>query len=361
MNPPKVTLFLLAYNYEKLLEKAAAPLIAQNYPNTELIISNNQSTDGTPEVIKKIIAKNPQVLTRNNNPSVKTEEYSDIGIAEKVKKTKTFDACLNHCNSCLSSGMATGEFIIFCHQDDIYHADIIKKEAEFLMAHPEVPAVFTLGNTIDNNDNIIGRRTLPKELQGKDVYTFEEIFRAILNHGNTFLITSTFMARKELFNEVGQFDDQGPFGGSDDLEMWLRILEKYPIGIIHKPLIDWRTDGRGGASNKLRTGKADFFKVMDYYLEDKGYQKIANQKNLRQYRYQKDFDDTLRAMNFLIKGETQEAKNIINHSFSLENFYAFFENMKLLRTKVMTLKIILFFGINLGFGKPLGKFLHKKT
>ncbi len=361
MNPPKVTMFLLAYNYEKLLEKAAAPLIGQSYPNTELIISNNQSTDTTPEVIKKIQAKHPQVISRNNIPNIKTEEYNDIGIAENVKKTKSFDACLNHCNSCLDSGMATGDFIIFCHQDDIYHTNIIKKEAEFLLAHPEVPAVFALGNIIDDYGTIIGRRVLPKELTGKNIYTFEEIFRAILNHGNTFLITSTFMARKELFDSVGKFDDQGPFGGSDDLEMWLRILEKHPIGIIQEKLIDWRTDGRGGASNKLRTGKADFFKVMDYYLENKKYQKLTSVKDLRQYRYQKDFDNTLRAMNFLIKGEIHEAKNIINRSFSFENFYAFFENPKLLRAKVMTLKIILFFGINLGFEKPLGKFLHKKV
>ena len=64
-------------------------------------------------------------------------------------------------------------------------------------------------------------------------------------------------------------------------------------------------------------------------------------------------------MNFLIKGQESEAKNIINHSFSFKILQAFFENMNILRVKVLALKIILFIGINLGLGKYLGKILYK--
>ena len=84
-----------------------------------------------------------------------------------------------------------------------------------------------------------------------------------------------------------------------------------------------------------------------------------DQKHLRQYAYQKNFDDTLRAMNFLIKGEIKEARNMINASFSFDFFRGFFENINLLRTKVLILKIILFLGINLGLGKYLGKILYR--
>ena len=167
------------------------------------------------------------------------------------------------------------------------------------------------------------------------------------------------MARNKIFNDVGLFNAHGPFGGSDDLEMWLRISEKFPIGIINENLINWRKGGRGAKYNQLRTDKADFFKVMDYYLEDKNYIATIDQKHLMQYEYQKNFDNTLRAMNFLIKGEIGEAKNIINASFSFGFFKAFFENMNMLRVKVLALKIILFIGINLGLGKYLGKILYK--
>ena len=358
---PLVTICFLAYNCAGFLEKALQPLINQTYQNTQIIVSNNQSTDNTAEVIKRLQAKYPQLIARENIPNVKTEEFSDIGIgdASGIKKRKSYDVCLNHCNSILTSGLVKGELVIFCHQDDIYQTDIVEKEVEFLLAHPEVPAVFSMGNIINEHDAIIGEYKLPKPLPGKNVHHFNEIFKAILNHGNTFLITPTLMAHRSLFDSVGLFDDQGPFGGSDDLEMWLRILEKYPIGILPEKLINWRTDGRGKKSNQLRTQEADFFKVMDYYLVEKKYASVANKKDLRQYAYQKDFDNTLRAMNFLLMQNANEAKTIINNSFSPDNFRAFFENPKVLRAKVLGLKILLFIGINLGLKKPLEKLLRR--
>lgn len=356
---PLVTICFLTYNYAPFLEKALKPLINQTYTNTQVIISNNQSTDNTEAIAKKIAAENPRVTYRYNIPNLKKEDFSDIAEKNVPAAKKMYDVVFNHCNTLLGSGEIKGDFVIFCHQDDLYRQNIVGKEVEFLLAHPEVPAVFTLGTIIDANDNVIGQWKLPQELQGRNVYTFKEIFKAVLNHGNTFLITPTLMVRKELFEKVGLFDDQGPFGGSDDLEMWFRILEKFPIGILHENLIDWRTDGRGKKYNQLRTEKADFFKVMDYYLAEKNGVAMANKRDLRQYEYQKDFDNTLRAMNFLIKGQPEEAKKLINNSFSFDFFRAFFENTKVLRAKVMVLKIILFIGINLGLGKPLGKLLHK--
>lgn len=361
-NNPLVTIFFLAYNYEKLLEKAIQPLLEQTYPNIELIISNNQSTDKTEEVIKKIQTRNPKIIYRKNIPNIKTDEFCDV-CAENIptaKKGKLYDICFNHCNSCLNSGLAKGEYIIFCHQDDIYEKDIIKKEAEFLTQNPEVAAVFTLGNIINENDKIVGQSKFPKELKGKNIFNFMEIFEAILKHGNTFLITPTFMVRKEIFDKVGLFDDQGPFGGSDDLEMWLRILEKYPIGIIQENLINWRTVGsRGKKYNQLRTEKADFFKVMDYYLTDKFYINKINKKSLRQYRYQEDFDDTFKAMHFLIKNQPEEAKKLINKPFSFDLLLAFFENISVRRAEVLAIKILMLVGVNVGLGKHLGKLLNK--
>ncbi len=363
MKPPLVTVFFLAHNYEKKIETALQPIIGQSYPNIEIIISDNQSTDNTRAVIEQIRGRNPKIIFRKNIPSVKTDEFLDISIKNILngKNIKPYDACLNHCNGCLNSGLAKGEFVIFCHQDDIYHKDIVKKEVEFLTAHPEVAGVFTLADIIDEHDAIIGKWELPNELKGKNTYYFMEVFKAILKNGNTFLLPPTFMARKEIFGSVGLFDDHGPFGCSTDLEMWLRILEKYPIGILQENLIHYRTGGRGAKYNQLRTEESDFFKVVDYYLVDKGYVNNVDKKSLRQYHYQKNFDNTLRAMNLLIVGQTREAKKILSSPFSWELPMAFFENMTILRVKVLVLKVILYIGIYLGLGKYLGKMLSQFT
>lgn len=48
-----------AYNTEKLIEKAIKSVLEQTYPNIELIIIEDCSTDSTLEVIQKIIRENP--------------------------------------------------------------------------------------------------------------------------------------------------------------------------------------------------------------------------------------------------------------------------------------------------------------
>jgi len=343
MEKPLLTICLLCHNSEKFLEKTLKSLLGQTYPNFEIVISDNQSTDRTVEIIKYFQKQNPKIIFRRNIPNI------ELG--------KLYDGCYDNCNGCLRSGLIKGEFVSFCHSDDIYEKDIAEKEVEFLMNNPDAGAIFTLGNIIDENNKIIGRYRLPKELKGKNAYNFTDIFRAILRHGNTFLITPTFMARKEIFQKIGLFCYEDIFKTSADLEMWLKIAEKYRIGILEEKLINWRTGGGGKKYQQIRTEQADFFKVMDYYLTEKSYLEKMDKKSLRQYLYQKDFDNTLRAMNFLIKNDIISAKKLINKPFSFEIFWAFLENINLLRIKVFILKIIMLIGVNLGLEKYLGKLL----
>lgn len=357
---PLVTICFLAYNCEKFLEKSIRPLLQQTYSNFEFIISDNQSTDGTERLVASLQKQNPKIIYRKNISRIKDGEFYDVANKNlPLKSNKSFDICLDHCNGCIQSGMAKGEYVIFCHQDDIYHKDIIQKEAEFLANNPEVMAVFSLVNIIDENDKIIKKCKLPKELGGKNVYSFMDIFTAIMKYGNSFLPAPAFMARKEIFDELGLFNAYGQFGGSGDLEMWLRIAEKYPIAILHENLIDMRIGGRGKQYNTLRTERSDFFDVMDYFLVNKQYIKKVNKKNLRQYNYQKDFDDILCSINLLIKGNIQEAKKLINTPLSLGFLITSIEDINVLKIKIVVLKIVLFLGINLGLGKQLGRVIYK--
>ncbi len=340
-----LTICVLAYNSEKTIKKTLESVLAQTYPNFEILVSDNGSSDNTEKIVESFKKEYSNITVRKNIPNIKPGKF--------------YDGCYDNCNGCLRSGLINGEFISFWHSDDIYEKTIATKQVEFLINNLGVGAVFTLGNIINSDDKVINKFRLPRELNEKNIHNFTEIFKAILRHGNTFLITPTFMVRSEIFKKVGLFHDDGLFGTSGDLEMWLRILETYPIGILQENLIRYRTGGGGKQHNRLRTQKADFLKVMDYYLTDKNFIDGIRKNDLQQYHYQIDFDNTLRAMNFLIQGHVQEAKKIINASLWREHLMAFFENMNILRTKVLILKIILYIGINLGLGKYLGKILYR--
>ncbi|MCX6718084.1 MAG: glycosyltransferase [Candidatus Staskawiczbacteria bacterium] len=338
MKKPLLTICVLCHNSEKFIEKTLKSILSQAYSDSEIIISDNYSDDSTPEIIKHFQKDYPKIIyRRNEKPLLDDQDY--IG-------------CYENYNTCLKSGLINGEFVAFCHDDDIYHKDVFEKQINFLIKNPEAGAVFTMVNLINNNDKIIRTTRIPKILGKKNIHNFTEIFNALLYNGNTFLETPAFLARKKTFETSGFFNEDR-FRTSADLEMWLRIAEKYSIGILDERLVDYRVGGGGRAYQRLRNKRSDFFSVMDYYLEKKSL--AAENKFLRQYEYQKNFDDTLLALNFLMKDDITAAKKIINQPVKLSIFLAFFENITLKRMQVSMLRIIMFLGINAGFGKYLKK------
>jgi chlorobactene glucosyltransferase len=60
-NQPFVSILIPARNEEKNIKHCITSLLKQNYPNKEIIVLNDQSSDGTLEVLEKIKLKNPHL------------------------------------------------------------------------------------------------------------------------------------------------------------------------------------------------------------------------------------------------------------------------------------------------------------
>lgn len=341
-NFPPVTICIPAYNSEKTIRKTVRSVLGQNYPNLKIIVSDNNSGDNTEEIVKSF--KDARLFYRKNILS---------------KDCKITFAPLENCNSCFSSDLIDGKFVAFYHADDIYEKNIVEKEVEFLLKNPRVGAVFSLGKKINEKDKIIGEFKLPKELAGKNTYNFVEIFKALLKNGNLFLPTPTFMTRKEVFKKIGMFSPN--FGTSCDLGTWIKIAEKYPIGILNENLFQYRAGGGSFAYNRLRTERADFFELMDYYLEKNKYSIKIEDSILRQYEYRKTFmDGTIVAMNFLLRDDIKSARKLINRPISADVAKAFFENLSFLKIKIAALRAVLFLAVNSGLKNCLRKALQKR-
>lgn len=332
---PLLTICVPTYNSARFLEKSLKSILNQDYPNFEVIVSDNASTDNTEEIVKSFSDKRTKF---RKNPVT-------IGLT-----------CAN-CNECMKE--VKSEFMAFYHSDDIYEKDITTKEMDFLVSYPEAGAVFTLGVLIDENDKTISEFQLPRELRKKELYNFADIFKTLLKSGKCPIICPTFMTKKSVFNKVGLFKEKD-FGRAADVEMWLRILKEYPIGILDENLIKYRVGKNKDAVkyDYLRTKKADFFSVMDHYI--KNFIGQIESRLLRQYEYHKNYDDVIRARNLLMKNEISEARKLLNKSFPLSIFRAFFEDLGVNKIKSMVFRILLFVGVNIGLGKYLGCLLRKR-
>ena len=60
-NYPKLSVIIAARNEAHTIENALKSVLAQKYPNLEIILVNDRSTDGTDEILAKLAEKDPRV------------------------------------------------------------------------------------------------------------------------------------------------------------------------------------------------------------------------------------------------------------------------------------------------------------
>jgi glycosyltransferase involved in cell wall biosynthesis len=99
-----VSIVVTTFNGERFLEKQLDSLCAQTYPNFEIIVVDDCSTDGTISILNRYAEKFSFITVHLND--------QNLGYIKNFEK-----ACL----------MAKGELISLCDQDDYWLPDKIKK------------------------------------------------------------------------------------------------------------------------------------------------------------------------------------------------------------------------------------------
>lgn len=65
-----ISVIMAAYNAEKTIEQAVNSVLNQTYPNFELLVVNDHSTDRTMELVESIAAKDRRVHLISNSKTV---------------------------------------------------------------------------------------------------------------------------------------------------------------------------------------------------------------------------------------------------------------------------------------------------
>lgn len=289
---PLISICIPTFNAEKTLSCTLKSILNQEYPNLEIIIVDNASTDRTKKISLKYVKEHGFKYHQNN---------------ENIGPVKNLTKCIE---------LANGEYTAIFHADDYYMPKIVKKQLKVFKENHSVGAVFTSANFINDNNEIIGKSpSLPTELKEQEVYSFRDIFISLLKNGN-FLMTPSVMVKSKLYKKLSPFDEK-KYGVAADLDMWLRILEISPIYILNEPLMCYRLSSTHGSHEYMHliTEKAGFLNVMDRYLVKKDELDIP-QDALDQYEFLKEINDIILAANFLIKGQLENSKELLQKTVS---------------------------------------------
>ncbi len=112
---PKVSVMIITYNQEELIAETIDSVLAQNYENIEIIVSDDASTDQTAQIIKQYADRYPEKVIPVLNPN-------NLGITGN--SNAAFFAC-------------TGELIAVLGGDDLFLPHKIAEQVK-LFQNPEV-------------------------------------------------------------------------------------------------------------------------------------------------------------------------------------------------------------------------------
>lgn len=301
---PLVCICVPTYNAAATLAATLESILAQTYRDISVLVVDNASTDDTAGIARAFAARDPRLQL--------------VSHAENVGAEGNFDRCL---------ALARGAYTAIFHSDDIYTPAMVAEEVAFLEAHPEAGAVFAMTDTIDEDGPgaLPGRPyRLPPGLRPgpSGLFTFPEIFRAMLRNGN-FLLCPGAMARTEVYRDHVKKWSSARYGSSSDLGVWLKILEKYPIGVINKPLFRYRVSRASFSygAGRAKTGPHDMLAVFEDYIN--GFARnIAGPAEKAAFFRLVTNDNVNRAFNLAAGGKEEEARALLAGVFCAKSLAA---------------------------------------
>lgn len=274
---PLVSICIPTYNSGATLAQTLASIVGQNYPRLEILVVDNASTDNTIEVALRF---DDRRITIHRNPT-------------NIGAEGNFNRCI---------ALASGVYTAIYHADDLYTAQMVAQQVEFLECHPEAGGVLVEATVVDGQGRERGAISFPAELraQGARTVSFPELFRALLRHSN-FLVCPSAMIRTAVYKNDIQDWRGDLFGSSADLDIWLRIARRSGLGLLPARLMKYRmSDAQFSAKVRLQTARADFFRVTDHYLEQYDVRAHLRTVDLDNYQKLVRRDTVMRAANLFL-------------------------------------------------------------
>lgn len=289
---PLVCICIPTYNAAATIGATLASVLNQSYFNLRVLVVDNQSSDGTADIVSEVVDERV-VLYRNER---------------NLGGEGNFNRCID---------LASGKYMAIYHADDIYEPEMIATQVQFMEANPQAVAVFTEASLIDQSGRFIGELRQPRDLEATGpIHEFPEIFRAILRHSN-FLICPSVMALTQTYQQNIKAWRGDIFGSSADLDVWLRMSQMGSIGILAKKTMRYRISTSQGSEQVRRDiRRAPFFDVVDHYLAQGDVRRFLSASDFFNYQCLERRDRAMRAANALVAGQVNTARSLCPDVFS---------------------------------------------
>jgi len=191
---PKVSAIVPVYNGDRYLREAVESALKQNYPDLEIIVVDDGSTDKSGEIANQLAKDFPQQVKTVHQPNSGLVGARNTAIAH-----------------------ATGDLLALLDSDDIWLPNhisesvaVFEKEKAVGLVHANIILINSEGHVLNTPNN---RRWSANQQEA-----WQQIFLR-----NEHVSCATAVFRRSIIDRIGGFDIDFNRLGCEDRDMWLRI------------------------------------------------------------------------------------------------------------------------------------------
>lgn len=222
----KVSIIIPVYKNARHLSECLTSILAQNFQDMEILISDDCSPDNSVDIIRDFAAKDPRIRWWRNE--------RNLGL------TPNHNACLR---------VAQGEFIKPFHADDKFlHPDALARMVKILEENPSVSLVCTGAEHMDGNSQTLAPQEdfwVTGNYDGKTA-----IVRCLEHNANLIGEPSRGLFRRR--QSQRGYDER--YRQAMDLEMGFHLLEQGQFAYLSDRLVSYRVHPEQATAQHHRMG-----------------------------------------------------------------------------------------------------------
>lgn len=228
---PLVSVVMPAYNCAPYIGAAINSVLAQSYKNIEVIVVDDGSSDGT-----------PQVVAAYGSP-VRLVQQGNAGAA--AARNRAMAEC-------------RGELICFLDSDDVWAPSKIEWQVAQMLAYPDIDLVFSRFKRFDGEppSDLFASNAGSPSVEWLGWY-----YQPLLLDSAIWIVTA--MIRRGLWDKIGGFDETLPIG--EDYDFWLRASRHTRVVKLSDTLAGYRNNP-DSLTKKIRDRNYEF-EVLKAYVD----------------------------------------------------------------------------------------------
>jgi glycosyltransferase involved in cell wall biosynthesis len=251
------------------LAETVDSVLLQTWTDLEIVVVDDGSTDGTPEVVEPYGNRIRYFQKKNEGPSS----------ARNFGATK-----------------ASGEALAFIDSDDIWEPNKLDVQMGFLDSHSEIKLVSCRGYVLGSKGK--ARSSGRKDLSGD---LFLELYQ------RSFINTSSVVLARDCFFQAGTFDES--IRTAEDYDLWLRVARQFPIAYLDIPLVGIRKHADELRKNKVELRRNAFRVIKAHFDPDRVPDRVYRKRLADLHIYL--------GRGYLKNGDVNEARAAFRHSMRL--------------------------------------------